>query len=205
MKNTGNGMMALPGTYTVELSMFHNGEETPLAGPVAFNAKVLENTTLPAENREEMAAFYDKVTDLWRVVNDLEKYHEELDTKTAYIRQALQQSNEATVDMKNEAADIKKALDDVDFLFVGTPAEASLEEVPPEPVPLSQRLWAILSGAWQSTSAPTATQKENYEILTDTLPQVLEKLENISTRLEKLDDELDQLKAPYTPGRKPKL
>jgi len=195
----------LPGTYTVELSIFHNGEETPLAGPVSFNAKVLENTTLPAENREEMAAFYDKVTDLWRTVNDIEKYHEELDTKTAYIRQALQQSNNATVEMKNEAADIKNALDDIDFLFVGTPAKASQEEVPPEPVPLSQRLWAVLSGAWQSTSTPTATQKDNYKILTEELPQILDKLKAISVQLEKLDNELDQLKAPYTPGRTPKL
>ena len=205
MKDNGSGMMALPGTYTVELSMLHNGEEIPLAGPVAFSANVLENTTLPAENREEMVAFYDKVSDLWRVINDIERYHEELSTKTAYIRQALQQSNLATVEMKNEAADIKNTLDDIDFLFAGTPAKASQEEVPPEPVPLSNRLWAVLSGVWQSTSAPTATQKENYEILKDTLPGIIDQLTDISNQLDMLDDELDKLKAPYTPGRKPKF
>jgi len=205
MKDSGSGLMALPGTYTVELNMFHDGEETLLAGPVSFNTKVLENTTLPAESREDMMAFYDKVTDLWRLVNDIEKYHEELDTKTAYIRQALQQSNNAPVKMKNEAAAIQNELDDINFLFDGTPAKASQEEVPPEPVPLSNRLWAILSGAWQSTSAPTDTQKENYGILMNALPPVLEKLTEIDSKLQVLDNELDKLKAPYTPGRKPKL
>lgn len=205
MKDGGSGMMALPGTYTVEMSMVHNGKETELAGPVTFEAKVLENTTLPAENKEAFVAFYSDVADLWRVMNDIEKYHEDLSTKTAYIRQALQQSHDATIEMKNEAAQIKEELDDITFLFEGTPAKASWEEVPPEQMPLSNRLSAILWASWQSTSAPTATQKMNYEILMEAMPPVIEQLEEISNKLDQLDDELDQLKAPYTPGRTPKF
>jgi len=205
MKDGGSGMLALPGAYTVELSMYSNGTEKALSEPVEFNAKVLENTTLPAENREELIAFFSDVSDLWRVMNNTGKYLEELETKTSYIRQALQQSNDATVEMKNDARKIKEELDDIVFLFEGTPAQASWEEVPPEQMPLENRLGAILWASWQSTSAPTATQKMNYEILMEAIPPILEQLSEIGTKLNKLDDELDKLKAPYTPGRVPKM
>jgi hypothetical protein len=138
-------------------------------------------------------------------MNDVEKYRKDLATKTAYIRQALQQSHGATMEMKNEAAQIKDELDDITFLFEGTPAKASWEEVPPEQMPLENRLGAILWASWQSTSAPTATQKMNYEILMEAMPPIIEQLEDISSKLDQLDDELDMLKAPYTPGRTPKF
>lgn len=138
-------------------------------------------------------------------MNNTGKYLEELETKTSYIRQALQQSNDATVEMKNDARKIKEELDDIVFLFEGTPAQASWEEVPPEQMPLENRLGAILWASWQSTSAPTATQKMNYEILMEAIPPILEQLSEIGTKLNKLDDELDKLKAPYTPGRVPKM
>ncbi|MCK5784265.1 MAG: hypothetical protein KAH06_07445, partial [Desulfobacterales bacterium] len=205
MKNGGSGMLALPGTYTVEMSMYNNGTEKALSEPVEFRAKVLENTTLPAENREELVAFFSDVSDLWRVMNDIEKHQQELTTKIEYIRQALQQAHVATLEMKNEAKQLKEELDDITFLFEGTPAQASWEEVPPEQMPLENRLGAILWASWQSTSAPTATQKMNYEILIEAIPPVLEQLSEIGTKLNKLDDELDKLKAPYTPGRIPKM
>jgi len=205
MKDGGSGMLALPGKYMVEISMYHNGAEKVLTEAVEFNAKVLENTTLPAENREELVAFFSDVSDLWRVMNDIEKYQQELSTKAEYIRQALQQAHGSTLEMKSEAKQLKEELDDITFLFEGTPAQASWEEVPPEQMPLENRLGAILWTSWQSTSTPTATQEMNYEILMEAIPPILEQLSEIGTKLNKLDDELDKLKAPYTPGRIPKM
>ena len=201
----GSGMLALPGTYTVEMSIFHNGEEKLLAGPVQFTAKVLNNTTLPDKDRDALVAFQDKVAELYRVISGGEKYFDELEKKTAYIRQAIQQTNGATLDMKNKAANVRKELDDVKYMFEGTPAKASAEEVPPEPVPLMQRLQDIVWGMWQSTSAPTSTMKMNYEILMKKVPPALDKLRTIGKQLDELNNELDKLKAPYTPGRIPKM
>lgn len=205
LKDGGSGMLALPGTYQVEMSMVLNGEEKQLAGPVTFETRVLDNRTLPARDEEAFGAFYIDVANLWRVMNDIGKYQKELETKTAYIRQALQQSPGATLEMKNEAADLQNELDEITFLFDGTPAKASWEEVPPEQMPLSKRLSAILWASWQSTSAPTATQKMNYGILMEAIPPVIGQLADIESRLTELDVELDKLKAPYTPGRKPRF
>jgi hypothetical protein len=201
---TRSGMLAMPGTYTVELNLFHNGESTLLAGPVPLTAKVLHNVTLPA-NREELVAFQDKVSQMWRVFSGVEEYFDELDKRTAYIQQAIQQTNGTSIEMKNDAQKVKEELEAIDFIFNGTPAAASWEEVPPEIMPLSVRYQEIAWGMWGSTSSPTATMKMNYNIIMEELPGIIDRLEGLSGDLDKLDAELDKLKAPYTPGRIPKM
>jgi septation ring formation regulator EzrA len=185
--------------------MYHNGTEKPLAGPEKFTAKVLNNTTLPAENRKEMVEFYKQVTHFWSVMEGVSVYCDEMNKQVAYIQQALQQNNEATLEMKNQAFKVKQQLEKVEFAMNGTPAKASWEEVPPEIMPLNYRLMKILEAAWQSTSTPTANQKKNYDILMQDLPAVLTQLTNISTEIDQMNAQLDTIKADYTPGRIPKL
>ena len=203
--NGGSSFLALPGEYTVELSMFHNGTEKQLAGPEKFTAKVLNNTTLPAENRQAMVDFYKQVAHVWSVMDGISEYYNELNKQTAYIQQALQQNNEATLEMKNQAFKVKQQLENVEFILNGTPAKASWEEVPPEIMPLNNRLMQILEAAWQSTSAPTANQKKNYDILMQDLPGVLTQLTDIAKEIGQLNSQLDAINADYTPGRIPKL
>ncbi len=205
MNDGGSRMLALPGTYTVDMNLYHNGKEKLLAGPVQFTAKVLNNTTLPDKDRKALVAFQDKVAELYRVISGAEKYYDKLVKQTAYIRQAIQQTNGTTLEMKNSAMKAKEDLEAVEYLFEGTPAKASAEEVPPEPVPLSQRLQDIVWGMWQSTSAPTSTMQMNYDILMQEAPTALDKLHAIGKQLDELNNELEKLKAPYTPGRIPKM
>ncbi len=200
-----DGMLALPGNYTVELSMFHNGKEQAMAGPVTFTAKVLHNTTLPAKDRSQLNDFFNKISDVWRVASGAQKYLNSLDSKTAYIQQAIQVTNNASLNMKNEAQSVKEEIEKIDFLFNGTPAKASFEEVPPAQMSLLKRLNEAVYASWQSTSAPTATQMMNYKIVKDELPGVLQRIQKVNERLKALEKQLDALKAPYTPGRLPKL
>ena len=139
------------------------------------------------------------------MISAAEKYFDELEEKTAYIQQAIQQTTGSTIEMKNKAQKAKEDLKSIEFLFDGTPAKASWEEVPPEMMPLSVRLQELMWGMWNSTSAPTATMKMNYQVLKDEVPDGIEQLKIIATSLEELDDELDKLNAPYTPGRVPKM
>ncbi len=204
-KNNGSSFRALPGKYTVEFSMIHNGEEKKMTDPVEFDAVALNNTSLPALDRAAMDTFYKKVMELWRVTSGSEKYFGLLEERTAYVQQALQQTPAASIELKNQANNLKLALENIEFLFDGTPAKASWEEVPPEQMPLSNRFNAIAWTAWQSTSAPTESQKENYKILMEEFPPLLEQLKGIDVSLKELETELDKMKAPYTPGRVPKF
>jgi len=203
-KNADDGMFALPGKYTVELSMVHNDTDSLLAGPVSFNTKVLDNTTLPAKDRQALDKFYQEVADLWRVMRGTEEYMDEMQTKAAYIRQAIQFTNGATPQMRKQAEDLSIELEKIAFIFNGTPAKASAEEVPPETVALNDRLSEAVYTSWGSTSAPTGAQKMNVRIIREKLPDLQSRIEKVASGLKALDKQLDNLKAPYTPGRMPK-
>ena len=203
-KNANDGMFALPGEYTVALSMVHNEDEVPLAEPVGFKTKVLNNTTLPAKDRVKLDEFYQEIADLWRVMSGTEKYLDELIQKDAYIRQAIQFTNEATPEMRSQADKLSKELKDINFIFNGTPSKASAEEVPPEKVALNDRLSEAVWTSWGTTSAPTETQKMSINIIKSKLPELQSRIEKVASGLKALDSQLDNLKAPYTPGRMPK-
>ncbi len=200
-----SGMYALPGTYYVSMSMDHNGEVTELAGPVAFVAKPLENTTLPAPDREALVAYQDKVAELARTMRGAENYMEDLMEKVAHIRQALHNTPKAPADLSQKARKLAESLEEVEFEFNGTPAKASWEEVPPEPVPLNHRMNTIAYSHWGSTSAPTQTQLQQYEILMEELPPVIDEIKRIDTEVNVLENEMEKYKAPWTPGRLPEL
>jgi len=70
LKSGRTSLRALPGKYTVTMSMYNNGEQTELAGPVDFNTIVLNNTTLPAPSNKDALEFYKKLLscgELWQV------------------------------------------------------------------------------------------------------------------------------------------
>jgi len=203
-KNADDGMFALPGTYTVELSMVHNDVDSLLAGPVSFNAKKLNNTTLPAVDHQAQDKFYQEIAELWRVIRGTENYLDEMQKKAAYIRQAIQFTNGTTPEMRKQAEEFSNELEDIAFIFDGTPAKASAEEVPPEAVPLNDRLAEAVYTSWGSTSAPTGGQLLSVSIIKGEIPSIQSKLEKVAAGLKALENKLDDLKAPYTPGRLPK-
>ena len=205
MNDGRSGMLALPGDYTVEMSMFHDGKMDPLAGPVNFKAVVLHNTTLPDKDRAALDAFFRKVENLWRVTTGTQQYLRNLRNKTAYIQQAIQVTDGTSLAMKNEAQSLKEELDDINHVLNGQRPKASFEEIPPEVMPLMKRLNEVIYASWQSTSAPTKTQEMNYNIVKADMPGLLTRLKKADERLKALDQQLDNLKAPYTPGRLPKM
>lgn len=205
MKSGGSSLRALPGKYSVSMSMYHNGEIEELVGPVDFNTVVLNNTSLPDPNPVATKAFYKDVAELARVMYGTMNYHEELAEKTAYIQQAMHTVEDSPIKLKEELITIAQKLKAIEFKFEGTPAKASSEEVPPEAVPLGNRLGDIVWASWSSTSSPTQSQKTNYSIVMEELPPILGELNDINTKLTNMEIELDKMKAPHTPGRVPKF
>jgi hypothetical protein len=200
----GSGILALPGKYTVTLSMIFHEEEKQLAGPVEFTTKVLNNTTLPPENREELVAFQDKVSNLVNAVNGAEEYANELMRRVQYVKQAIQNTPGAPFTLIAEADKAEKKLHAILWTINGQPPKASEEENWPAPPPIKHRLGAILEASYGNTSSPTQTQRTQYALLEEEFPPVLAQLKEIAnTDLKMLEGELDKLGAPWTPGRVP--
>jgi len=200
----GSGMIpAMPGTYTVSLSLVTREGARELAGPVEFKAEALGISTLPAENRAELHAFQSAVSTLAGTMSAAENFAADLQKKVVLIRQTLHDTPGTPDELKEKASDISQQLEDVMFIFEGPEARASREEIPPYPMPLNRRLGALVYAHYSSTSGVTQTEKDNYEILKDELPPVLDKLKAIHQEVKLMNEELDDMGAPWTPGRIP--
>ena len=200
-----SGFYALPGNYSVELTLVYQDTTKPLAGPVSFEAITLNNKTLAVSNPEALDQFYADLTEIRKVYETTSRYFDELNKRNENIRQALHQMPEPKPALEKQTRAIAKQLSDINFVMNGTEAKASGEEVPPEPVSLDYRLGTALSGSWGHSGDPTQTMRNNYQILKEELRPVIDQLKAIGSQLNEVDTALDEMNAPYTPGRIPKM
>ncbi|MFW5831980.1 MAG: WD40/YVTN/BNR-like repeat-containing protein, partial [Prolixibacteraceae bacterium] len=204
LNNRNYGILVMPGDYSVDLKLWHEGEFTELAGPVEFTARKLNNTTLPAEDYNENVAFGEKVSKLAVAMVGSNQLIDELITKVEHIKEAIYSTPGANQQLMNRARELGKELEQLHFTMNGVPAKASWEEIPPAQMPLTKRLSTITYTHMGSTSGITATEKQEYEILTEEFPPVLEKLKQIVAQdIPALEAQLNELNAPWTPGRVP--
>lgn len=204
LNNDRDAMAVMPGRYYVSLSQWVRGEVDELAGPVEFTAKVLDNVTLPAPDRAELLAFQKKTSKLTRAIYAARQMADDLMKRTQYAKQAINNTPEASNELLARATAIEKKLDDINWAFSGQQPKASREENWPAKPPLNDRLSALVYSHWNSTSRVSETQKQMYDILTEEFPPLLEQLKNISeVELRALENELDTIGAPWTPGRIP--
>ena len=69
---------------------------------------------------------------------------------------------------------------------------------------ISQRVRRIVRGQWSSSSAPTGTNVQAYEIAAGLFGPVLERLtELVQEDLARVESELEAAGGPWTPGRVP--
>jgi hypothetical protein len=107
------------------------------------------------------------------------------------MRQALHYTPDAPAELVAKLRSIAEQLREIDFAFNGTRPQASSEEVPPEPVSINHRMGAILAGTWSSTSAPTQTMRSNYNIIRESLPEILDQLKQIDAEIKLAENQLE--------------
>ena len=204
LSSGGNMTFAMPGKYSVGLSMYSKGEVKTLVEPLPFEAVVLNNTTLPAENRAEMVAFEDKVANLAKIIYGTDNALEEMKKQVQFIKQAILRTPNIPADLMGKAEAVDMKLDDILWKFNGQRAKASSEENWPQPPSIYGRLNALVYSHWGSTSEITETQKNLFNILKVEFPPILDELRTIQdVDIKVLSEELEKAGAPWTPGRLP--
>jgi len=201
LADSPSGTPVLPGTYKVSMDMVAGGEITHLAGPVSFNAVPLNNTTLPATDREALVSFQKKVAGLAGRYMTMERRIQEQLENVIFMKQAALQSPGTGLDLMKEAGEIEKELKDMLFILNGPEAPASYEELPPMDMPLRERLSAMIYAHWSSTADPTATEKTQYSILEKRLPELEARTESTGKKIDLLGEKLNRNGAAWTPGR----
>ncbi len=197
------GPLAAPGTYTVSLAKRVDGKETPLGTPQTFSAEPLNIATLPAADRAALLAFQQKTARLQRAALGAENVADEAQTRLNYVKRALLDTPGADPALLQEALALENRLKDLQTRLSGDRVIASRNE--PTPPAIVDRVQGIVYGHWASTSTPTQTHRDAYQIAADEFGAVLEGLRVlIEVDLKSLEDRLESAGAPWTPGRVPR-
>jgi photosystem II stability/assembly factor-like uncharacterized protein len=204
--NSGrNGIMAMPGTYNITMSLSAGGTVKELAGPVSFSCKPLNIVTFPAADNKTKLDFLKDASEYCRKVYGFISYSGELYEKAVSARQAIHQTPAATQEMAKEAERICSEIDDIGYRFNGPQAKASWEELPPMDMPLASRLNEIALTSYSFSGEVSSIIKQQLEIIKAEFPPLAERLKKAGDDLLKLDQKLDEIRAPWTPGRVPKF
>lgn len=198
--------LVLPGEYTVSLSMTTRDGNKDLTGPVKFKVVPLNNTTIPAPEREELVSFQKKTNEIAGTIRGTESLLNDLMDKTESIKNAIINSPDAPYELLARSDMISVRLRDLSLLFSRDSDRPSAEENPPSKVTFNERLNIISYTHGRSTSAVTKNEKNAYEILMSEFPPVLDEIKKIYTvDLKNLEDDLERFNVPWTPGRIPVL
>ncbi|RMG86635.1 MAG: glycosyl hydrolase, partial [Bacteroidetes bacterium] len=199
--NPQTGIPALPGKYTVRLAESINGQMTELAGPVSFELKLLEGATLPAKDNAQALAFQAEAAELQGKFSGLGNQIGEMDNELKHIRAAIHQMTAPTPALYERLRKIENELSDIRRVLYGDPLQSKLDL--PETYPVAARIGYILAEIWGSTSDPTNTQREGLRIAKKEFEPQLERFNRLrDTDLKALEQQLNELGAPYTPGRR---
>ncbi len=196
------GPLALPGEYAVSLSKFQDGKITELVTHRSFTTKLLNNTTIPAEDQQALFEFKDEVAEFLRVVTGTAKMLGEVIEKIRYLSAAFNNTSGASQEIMVKITELDAHLKDLDRKLNG---DKSLQNRDfPVPPSISSRINTIVNGLWRSTSAPTHTQKTSLSIAENQFEDVYTDIKRIvEIDMPELEAVLEKEGAPWTPGRLP--
>ncbi len=196
------GPLAMPGRYTVTISKRVNGQESRIAGPETFEAVALGQASLPSGDRSELLTFQKQVARLQRALLGSERALSNGLERIRFIDKALDETPEADSTLRQRVRNLQERMLDLQVRLSGDSTVASRNE--PTMPSISDRVERIVDSQWSSTSAPTETNRQAYQLASQLFEPVLDQLRQLlETDLAEIDRQLEEIGAPWTPGRVP--
>ena len=192
----------MPGKYRVSLAKSVNGVITILTDPAGFNAATLANTVLPAENRAELVAFQKKVGALSRSVNAASDEVEAISQKIKHFKAAVESLTQGGEEVSAGMRSVEKKINEIKMKLYG---DSVLLKTDKDAEPgIVERINTVVYDHWRSTSAPTGSQRQAFEVVAAEFPPIWEALKQVAeVDIRKIEKKLDDLGAPSPPGRLP--
>jgi hypothetical protein len=196
--NPNQGPLVIPGNFTVEMWQSENGVLTSMVGPTAFNVEALENSTLDRQT-EATTAFKKEVQELRRKIRGSLNEHDELNKRLKYIKKAVQSYPGADIAWMEEVKGLEATSHDIRIAIRGDHHKSSRDV---ETIPgTASRIENIVGNTWYSTSNPTTTNKEQYELALEEYAEIRADLDALRSGVQSLESRLDSRNIPYTPHR----
>ena len=200
--NAPEGPLAAPGKYTITLAKQVDDVVTPVGQPQTFEARPLFMSGLTTQDQAAQLAFQRKTASLQRAVMGATQALEEAQNRLKYIQKAILETPKADLKLIQQAKALDLRLQDIAVKLEGDPVIAAHSE--PTPPAIVDRVQTVVSSHWSTTAQATRTYEENYNIAAAEFAPVLADLRQaIGVDLKSLEDQLENLGAPWTPGRLP--
>ncbi len=184
----------------MSLSTWVEGEVKELVGPVEFECVPMGMTELSNEDRQASLAFQKQTAELQRVMLAANEVLNDSLERVRYMKAAIERSPKLDLELRKRARELELKLIDLDEQLTGDPTKSKRQE--PEMPGLLARLQQVVGGHWATTSAPTTTYRQQYEIVFGKMEAFLGSLRQIvEVEVVELEKQLETVGAPWTPGR----
>jgi photosystem II stability/assembly factor-like uncharacterized protein len=196
------GGLALPGNYTVSMSLIMDGTSEQLGDAQPFTLRTLGGVTLPAADRPALDAYIRRAGEIERVWAGATRMLQESEEILRHFRPALLASRASTEPFMADLQDIEAQIRALRTAFYGDRTAVSLD-MPRQPA-LVSRIYSMSYDIWNSSSAPTGTQQEQMRLVGLQLETLLPRLTDLADRrIPEFQRRLEKAGVPYTPGRRP--
>ena len=197
--------IAVPGTYTVDVTQVVDGETTELVTPVEFKIEPLMADTMDESTQASTLEFLEQANGLWQSVNGATSVADQAEEQLAAIERVVDRSVKLDQELANEVRQLQLKLMDIQEAFNGDPTKPRRNE--PELPGITSRVRNMMFGALGSLEGPTGTHRRQYEIARQQFEETVGELNAlVEDDLPALNKKLDEAGAPWTPGRDvPKL
>ncbi|MGI9615782.1 MAG: glycosyl hydrolase, partial [Acidimicrobiales bacterium] len=193
------GPLVPPGTYTVELATQVPGGMEVLAGPERFSVVAIPAVDSPVAAGEpaEVDEFRRDAADLARRVEGAVKHVEATGERLKHLRAGLG-STSGGPDLLPRVEELHRRLELIDRELRGDPVRRRLHIADtPSVHSLVER---VVSHHWQTTTAPTPTQRQSIERAAELFgPLVAELSRLVDVDLADLTADADRAGSPWTP------
>ncbi|MDR3698835.1 MAG: glycosyl hydrolase [Candidatus Sulfopaludibacter sp.] len=196
----GAGAFVLPGKYTVALAKRVNGVVTDLPGSESI--EVVAATPYTQEERVSMSEFQEKLNRLQKALTATQEAAGEAGTRLDSIKRAVDATPALSPKLHEQVLALQRDLEAINLALSGDRVWRAHNEG--TPASISERIQAAAGSTRGTTSHPTKTSMEQYQIGSDELAVQIPKLRKlIDTDIRNLEKQLDAAGAPPTPGRLP--
>lgn len=195
----GEGFMAPPGSYTVEISKEIDGIETTIASPKSFEVVPLREGALKGATPTEAASFWRTVENFQRDLSAFNVQMRHASRRIDAIEKAFNRAKGATtVASVASVHQIRKDIQAIDFQLNGHLSKRSVGEK--QPPSISERLGHVVTGVSNATYGPTPSHRKSLEIAQSGYKEVSGQLEKVKAAMQKLEGTLESLGAPRVEG-----
>ena len=194
------GTLVNPGTYTVEMDLFDGISSINISKPTSFSVISLESSSMPALNRTEKVNFQRAVSMLEGKMLESANILSEAKSKIKYFKEAIKIVEAPLGELSVLIKSVENKIKDISIRFYGNTIKSKLDI---EQIPTAySRLTSILYEQKYSTSAPTNTHIESFEIANEEFTTIYIEVKNlVKIDIKEIENKLKIIEAPHTPGR----